>query len=767
MAGLKKISGTGLAVALSRNGVEYRTLDKQNVLDVRFFEMVVDTDLTPAVGDAFVNNYASLNTEIGWGDGSTDTISTSSGNIVTHTYATSGEYRIRCVGTIRFRNNDNDGGLTDITRWDYLGFDGTNTGVSGAFKDASFATITAPGSPDNYDDDPVLMKQTFQSCTNFVSGIGGWLFDNTRNYTFTSFFSGCTSFNEDLPWTISITGAASMFSGCLAFNGDISSWDMSGCTNFSSMFPLSSFNQDLPWDVGAGTIFYRMFNGLPYTGNISTWNIGENVTGTVSLFEMFRQCPNACNVNISTDAVNGYWDVSKVSTIQNFNRFGAFSATMNNWNLSSCTNMNSAFPGNGSASGWGSWTINSTPKSTGTNSSVVANALVDSTADFVTDGVSNNDTVKNITDGTFATVTAVTATQLTLSADIFPSPSGDSYRVYTGIDMGAMFSSNTTMNEDIGGWNISLVGNLAGIFKNASSFNQNIDSWDVTGDSFGSMFDTASVFNCGLGNGVSGSRMSGWNLTGFVGSLNACFRNCGAFNQNIGSWDVSGVTDMTSMFNTALRFNQDISGWNTGNVQGMSTMFNNAQDFDQPIGSWNVTSCSNFQSMFRLNTIDQNLGGWTLTLASNMTSMAGGLSTANKALTWIGWESNSPNTGINFTGTFGGTFSKTATIGVDGYDGQSMYRAINSLVAPTPATSRSSGTTTSTTASKLVDSGANFVTAGVQVGDLVTNSTDTTYSYVTAVDSATTLSLNDDIFVTGEAYDVSGGYGATITGVSF
>jgi len=67
--------------------------------------------------------------------------------------------------------------------------------------------------------------------------------------------------------------------------------------------------------------------------------------------------------------------------------------------------------------------------------------------------------------------------------------------------------------------------------------------------------------------------------------------------------------------------------------------------------------------------------------------------------------------------------------------------------------SRDSGTTDSTSANKLADSGGDFVNDGIQVGDIVKNTTDTTWSYVTAV-AATQLTLNDDIFVSGEGYNI-------------
>jgi hypothetical protein len=61
------------------------------------------------------------------------------------------------------------------------------------------------------------------------------------------------------------------------------------------------------------------------------------------------------------------------------------------------------------------------------------------------------------------------------------------------------------------------------------------------------------------------------------------------------------------------------------------------------------------------------------------------------------------------------------------------------------------GTTTATTANKLVDSSASFIST-VTVGDRVVNQVDGQTALVTNIDSDTTLSLDANIMLTGEAY---------------
>ncbi len=96
------------------------------------------------------------------------------------------------------------------------------------------------------------------------------------------------------------------------------------------------------------------------------------------------------------------------------------------------------------------------------------------------------------------------------------------------------------------------------------SFNQDISSWDVS------------------------------NVT----DMSVMFFGASSFNQDISYWDVSNVTTMYFMFGKAESFNQDISPWDVSNVKNMFFMFSNAKSFNQDISSWdvsNVTECSAFR----------------------------------------------------------------------------------------------------------------------------------------------------------------------------
>ena len=79
----------------------------------------------------------------------------------------------------------------------------------------------------------------------------------------------------------------------------------------------------------------------------------------------------------------------------------------------------------------------------------------------------------------------------------------------------------------------------------------------------------------------------------------------------ISSWNISAITDLSSLFENNTTFNHDINGWNTSRVTNMNNMFKGATAFNQDISSWNVTSVTSMTSMFQNATaFDQNISSW-------------------------------------------------------------------------------------------------------------------------------------------------------------
>ena len=75
--------------------------------------------------------------------------------------------------------------------------------------------------------------------------------------------------------------------------------------------------------------------------------------------------------------------------------------------------------------------------------------------------------------------------------------------------------------------------------------------------------------------------------------------------------------------------------------------------------------------------------------------------------------------------------------------------------APAKVTSAATGTTSN----KLVDTAGNFVVNGIAVGDVIKNTTTGKFALVTAVDSATQLSVGADIFTSTNTYAIYPGLG--------
>jgi surface protein len=170
----------------------------------------------------------------------------------------------------------------------------------------------------------------------------------------------------------------------------------------------------------------------------------------------------------------------------------------------------------------------------------------------------------------------------------------------------------TAFNQNLSTWNTSKVTSMIGMFANATAFNGDISGWDTSKvTDMSGMFYSAIVFNQDLP----------WDTSSVVGTgFNTMFWGATAFNGDVSSFDVSGVTSLYYMFCLASSFNQDISGWAVGtNITsefGLAGMFYHATSFNHDLSTWDVSTVKSMATMF---------AGVTL-------------STANYDALLIGWE---------------------------------------------------------------------------------------------------------------------------------
>ncbi|WP_086321978.1 BspA family leucine-rich repeat surface protein [Campylobacter devanensis] len=144
-------------------------------------------------------------------------------------------------------------------------------------------------------------------------------------------------------WDVShVTNMSGMFKGAVNFNSDISSWDVSHVTNMSGMFAGAfNFNQPLnDWNVSNVTnMSYMFYRAMSFNQPLNNWDV-SNVDNMRGMFAKIHGMNYSYNDYTSGNATNyGISDYgNEKPTI--------FNQPLNNWDVSSVTDMSAMFLGN-------------------------------------------------------------------------------------------------------------------------------------------------------------------------------------------------------------------------------------------------------------------------------------------------------------------------------------------------------------------------------------------------------------------------------------
>ena len=197
------------------------------------------------------------------------------------------------------------------------------------------------------------------------------------------------------------------------------------------------------------------------------------------------------------------------------------------------------------------------------------------------------------------------------------SITGDLEKIHLGSAIG-----NAQKLQSIEQWGGIEWDTMESAFRGASNMEYHAtDAPDLSGvTDMDSMFSGATSFNGDL---------SSWNVSQ-VTHMGDMFFSATAFNQNLSPWNVSQVTHMGDMFFRATAFNQNLSPWNVSKVTDMNSMFSGATSFNGDVSPWNVSEVTGMNNMFSgAIAFNGDISSWNVSKVTHMGGMFWGATSFN------------------------------------------------------------------------------------------------------------------------------------------